>query len=198
MESSSDQSRDVGDVHHERGASLPGDGSESFKIDGAWVSARTGDDELGFMLTGEALEFVVVDGLRILAHTVGNHLIHAPGKIERVAVREVAAVSEAHAQHRVAGFEHRDVDGLIRLASRVRLDVGVIGAKEFLGALDGERFRDIDELAPAVVALAGQTLRVLVRQHGAHGLQHRFAHKILGSNQFDGSRLPVNFAGDGA
>ena len=150
------------------------------------------------MLLGQAFELVVIDGLRFLAHAVGNDLVHLPGEIQRVPVRQVAAVRQAHAQQRVAGFQHGHIDGLIGLAAGVRLDVGVLRAKELLGALDGKILRHIHVLATAVVALAGQALGVLVGHHRAQGFQHRLADEILRGDQFHRASLPVNFQVDGA
>ena len=149
------------------------------------------------MLLGQALELVVVDGFRLLAHPVGDNVVHLAGEIQRVAVSQVAAVRQAHAQQRVAGFQHRQVDGLIGLAAGMRLDIGVFGAKELLGALDGEVFRHIHILAAAVVTLAGQALSILVGHDGAQGFQHRLANEILGGDQLHGASLPVNFQIDG-
>ena len=57
---------------------------------------------------------------------------------------QVAAVRQTHAQQGVAGFHHRHVDGLVGLAAGVRLDVGVFGSEEFLGAFDGSgRAKDV-------------------------------------------------------
>ena len=72
-----------------------------------------------------------------------------------MAVREVPARRQVHAQNGVARLEHRQVNARIGLASGVRLDVGVLGAKEFFGALDGQVFHDVHELAAAVVTFAG-------------------------------------------
>ena len=44
---------------------------------------------------------------------------------------------------------------MVGLAPGVRLHVGVLGAEELLGAVDGELLDHVDELAAAVVALAG-------------------------------------------
>jgi hypothetical protein len=78
-----------------------------------------------------------------------------PEKIERVAVGQVAAVREVHAEHRVARLEQRQVDRHVGLRAGMRLDVGVVGAEERPGAADGGALGDVDELAAAVVPLAG-------------------------------------------
>jgi hypothetical protein len=57
----------------------------------------------------------------------------------------------------------------------VRLHVRVLGAEELLRAVDRELLDLVDDLAAAVVALAGIALGVLVRRHGADGLEHRRA-----------------------
>ena len=77
---------------------------------------------------------------------------------------QVAAVGKVHAQHSVARLEDGHVDGLVGLGAGVRLHVHVLGVEEFLGALDGQRFAHVHELASAVIALAGQALGVFVRQ----------------------------------
>jgi hypothetical protein len=46
-------------------------------------------------------------------------------------------------------------------------------AEQLLGALDGQRLGDVDELAAAVVAAARIALGILVGQHRALRLQHR-------------------------
>ena len=89
------------------------------------------------------------------------------------AVGEVAALVERHAQHGVAGLEQREIGGGVGLRAGVRLDVGVLGAEELLGAVDGEPLDLVHDLAAAVVALAGQPLGVLVGHDVGHRLQRR-------------------------
>ncbi len=88
-------------------------------------------------------------------------------KIERMAVRQVAAVRQVHAQDRVAGLNHGGVGLFIGLRSGMRLHVGVLGSEELLGALACQVLDDIHELASAVVALARVTFRVLVGEYAA-------------------------------
>ena len=49
----------------------------------------------------------------------------------------------------------------------------------------GEALGDVDELAAAVVALAGQALGVLVRQPAALGLHHGGGRVVLARDQLD-------------
>ncbi len=67
----------------------------------------------------------------------------------------------------------------------VRLHVGEAAAEQLLRALDGEVLGDVDELAAAVVALAGIAFGVLVGQHRALRLQHGAGDDVLGGDQLD-------------
>ena len=71
----------------------------------------------------------------------------------------------------------------------MRLHVGVIGAEELLGALDGEGLDLVDDIAAAVVAPAGVTLRVLVREHGTRRLEDGLRDEVLGRDQLQVERL---------
>ena len=57
------------------------------------------------------------------------------------------------------GLEQRVEDGGVGLRAGVRLDVGVLGAEELLGAVDRELLDDVDVLAAAVVAPARDSPR---------------------------------------
>ena len=50
------------------------------EIDDARIGAGAGDDHLGLVLLGEAVELVVVDRLGFLADAVGNELVHLARK----------------------------------------------------------------------------------------------------------------------
>jgi hypothetical protein len=86
---------------------------------------------------------------------------------------------------RVAGLQQGHEHRLVGLRARVRLDVGVAGAEQLLGPLDGERLDLVDEFAAAVVALARIALGVLVGQDRALGLQHRLGDDVFRCDQFD-------------
>ena len=66
------------------------------------ISAASADDHLGPFFFGEPLQFVVVDGLGFLGYAVGNDLVSLAGKIQVMAVREVAAMRQIEAENRVA------------------------------------------------------------------------------------------------
>src|SRR6185295_5074827 len=72
-----------------------------------------------------------------------------------------------------------------------RLHVGVLAAEQLLDPRNGEVLDDVDDLAAAVVALAGVALRVLVGEDGARRLQHRFGDEVLGGDQLEVAMLPL-------
>ena len=92
---------------------------------------------------------------------------------------------EPQPEHRVALLEHRVVGGHVRGRARVRLDVRVLGAEERLRPRDRELLDLVDDLAAAVVALAGQALGVLVGEHRADGLEHGGPGEVLGRDQLE-------------
>ena len=138
-------------------------------------------------------EFLVIDGLGFLAHAVGNKFVHFPGKIQRVAVRQVSAMREVHAEHCVARLQHGHVNGNVGLRAGVRLHVGVFRAKKRFRAINRQLLGTIDKFAAAVVALAGITFRIFIREHRAHGFDHGFGDKIFGGDQFKAGALTAAF-----
>ena len=83
------------------------DRAHAREVDHARIRAGAGDDHLRLVLVGELLELVVIDPLVVLAHAVRDDRVELPGEIQRMAVREVAAVREVHAEHGVARLQQR-------------------------------------------------------------------------------------------
>ena len=63
-----------------------------------------------------------------------------------------------------------------------------------LRALDRELLGDVDLFAAAVVAAAGVSLGVLVREHRALRLQHRDGHEVLGGDHLEVPALALELA----
>ena len=114
-----------------------------------------------------------------------------------MAVRQMPAVREVHAEHGVARLQQREIHRHVRLRARVRLHVRVLGSEQRLRAADGQRLGDVDELAAAVVALARIAFGVFVGQHRAGGLEDRLADEIFGGDQLEAVVLPVLFVANG-
>src|SRR4051812_26343213 len=104
----------------------------------------------------------------------------------------MAAVSEVHAQDAVADVEDGDVRGHVRLRAGMRLDVDMLRTwEERQGALLREPLDLVHELAPAVVALAGQALGVLVGEPRTLRLEHGTEGIVLARDQLDLPALPL-------
>ena len=99
-----------------------------------------------------------------------------------------------------AGLHQRHEHGLIGLRAGIRLDVGEAAGEQLAGALDRQIFRDVDELAAAVIAPAGIAFRVLVGHHRALRLQHRARDDVFRGDQLDlvaqTAELQLDRAGD--
>ena len=75
----------------------------------------------------------------------------------------------------------------------MRLDVGVVGAEQLLGAVDGQLLNDVDVFATAVVTLAWVAFGVLVGQHRTLGFHHRWAGVVFRGDQLDVMFLALGF-----
>ena len=180
---------DVGHVHHEVRIHLARDGGHALEVDDARIRARAAHDELGAHFLGDTLHLVVVDGLGLGVHAVAGEVVVAAAEVHRRAVREMAALGQAHAQHRVAQLDERLVRAQVRVRAAMGLHVGEVRAEQLAGALAREVLHEVDLLAAAVVALAGIALGVLVREHAAHGFHDGGRREVLRSDELDGVAL---------
>ena len=183
-----------GDVRHvgdDRRTDRLADVGDARKIDDARVGARAHHDHLRLVLVREALHLVVIDPLVVFAHAVRHDRVELAGKIQGVAVREMTAVREVHAQHRVARLQQGEVHRHVRLRAGMRLDVGVFGPEQVLGAGDRERLGDVDELASTVVPFARIPFGVLVRHHRSGCFENGLAHEVLRRDELEAGVLPM-------
>ncbi len=114
---------------------------------------------LGRSRSAMRLQLVVVDGLGFLGYAVGNDLVGLAGEIQRMAMREVSAVSEVQAKDGIAGLNHRGIGRHVGGRARVRLHIGVFGAEELLGAVARQVLDNVGKFASTVVALCRDNLR---------------------------------------
>ena len=105
---------------------------------------------------------VVVIHKALVVDAVLNRVVDFSGEIHRRAMRQVTTISKTHSQHRIAGLEQSVVNRDIGAGTRVRLNIGVVGAKQCFGALNGEHLSAVDKFTATVVALARITLGVLI------------------------------------
>ena len=170
--------------------------AETGEIDDPRIGAAAGDDHLGLVLVRQARDFVVIDAFIFFAHAVGDDLVELARKIERMAVRQVAAVRQVHAEDGVARVENAEVGALIRLRTGVRLHVGILGSEQFLGAVARQVLDPVREFAAAVIALARIAFGVFVGEDGAGGFENRFGNEVLAGDQFQARVLALRFMAD--
>ena len=188
-----DQSGRVGHVDHEYRAYLIGYAADTGVVPFAAVRTRAGDDQLRLMRAGFELQVVVVHAARRFVQVVADSVEHKAREVHGRTVTEVTAVAEVEPHEGVAGFEARHEHRHVRLRTAVRLYVHVLGVIEAFETVAGDILRDVHYLAPAVVAVTGIALGVLVSQHAAHRLHHLVTHEVLTGDQFDtfGLTLPL-------
>ena len=109
-----------------------------WEVDRPGIGARADNDHLRLSLVGKPLHLLVVDPLIVPSNTVRDDRVELSRKIQRMTVREVSAMREVHPKHRVARLQQRQIHRHVRLCARVRLHVGVLGAKQLLRARDGQ------------------------------------------------------------
>ena len=97
-------------------------------------------------------------------------MIEHARNVQLHAVRQMPAMGQVEAQHRVARLDGRQIDGHVGLAAGVGLDVGMLGAEQLLGPIAGQILDHVDMLAAAVIAPAGIAFGIFVRQHAADRL----------------------------
>ena len=155
-----DHPGDVRDVGQQIGAHRVGDLAEARPVGHPGVRGEAGDDHLGLVLPGQRLDLVVVQPLGDGVDAVGDDLVQLAGAVDRAAVRQVAAVQQAHAHHHVARLHQRIVDRAVGRRAGERLDVGpdllgrdAVGGKRLGRAAAGQRFHDVGVLDALVVAL---------------------------------------------
>ncbi len=179
MHSGRDEAGKVRHVDDEERADFVGNLAHAGKVEGAGIGAAAANDHLGLFALGNLFELVVVDDLGILADAVAGDAVQLAGKIQLVAVGEVAAMRQVEAEDGIAGLNNGHVGGGVGLRAGVRLHVRVLGAEELFGAVARQIFHHVGILAAAVVALAGVALRIFIGEDGTGRLQHRLADKIL-------------------
>ena len=185
MESGRHQAGNVGDVRQQIGADFAGDFTHALEINDARIRAGAHGDHLRLVFARHGGELVVINPLVVPAHAVVDDLEKFAGEIRLVAMRQMSAVAQIHRQHFVTRLQDGEINGHVRLAAGVRLDVGVFRAEKFFRAVNRQLLDGVHVFAAAIPAFLRIALGVFVREHGALRLQHRRADKIFAGDQFD-------------
>ena len=99
---------------------------------------------------------------------------------------------QAHPQYGIARLCHRQHNRAVRLRAAMRLYIRKITIKQFLGALDCQRFYDVGWTAALIISLARIALSIFVCEYRTLGFQYRTRHYVFRSDQFNLKLLPVD------
>ena len=108
----------------------------------------------------------------------------------------MAALREIHAHHGIAHIQQRKVHGQVGLRTGMRLHVGIFGAEQFAGTVNGQLLNLVHIRAAAVIAVARIALCILIGEHCAHCGHYRGADNVFTCNQLNvaalAGQLPVH------
>jgi len=190
MHPGGDQSGDMSHVDHQLGSDFISDRPEGGEIQDAGVGARSGDDQLRPVLQCQSPHLVHVDASGLPRHPVVEEGVRPSREVDGKTMREMPPMGKVHGEDRIPGLQSSGIDRLIGRRTRMRLHVGMFGAKSRLGPLDRQPLDLVHHFAAAVVALARVSLGVLVGEHGPHGFEYRGRGEVLGGYQLDVPPLP--------
>ena len=198
MLATGNEAGDMGHVDHQVGADAVGDLAEALPVPDTGIGGAAGDDQLRPGFFGLALNSIHVEQVVAFTHAVGDDVEPLAGHVDRRTMRQVPARIEIETHERVARLQQRQEHRLVHLRAGIRLHVGEIDAEQLLGALDGELFGDIDELAAAIIALARITLGIFVRHDRALRFQDGAGNNVFRGDQLDLMPLTTQFLIDRA
>ncbi len=190
------EARDMRDIGHEARLDAPGDLRESLPVDDARVGRGASDDQLRPVLLRQRGDSVVIEEFGLRIHAVVHEVVELAREADRAAVRQVTALAQLHAHHRVAGLEQGEVHGHVGRAARIRLNVGVLRSEQLLGAVDGELLDVVDEADALVIPSPRITFGVLDIQVGGQTLQHRRRSVVFAGDEVEGAGVALAVALD--
>ncbi|KAG0758203.1 hypothetical protein G6F22_019719 [Rhizopus arrhizus] len=163
VDATGDQPREVRHVGHEDRAHVVGDGTEPRKVQRPGIGRAARNDQLGPFAFGNAFHVIHVHALRYRVDPIAQGLEPAARHVDLGAVRQMPSRLQVQAKDLVSGRQQRQIDGLVRLASRMGLHVHVSGAEQQLRPGDRDVLCDVHVHAAAVVAASGIAFSVLRR-----------------------------------
>src|SRR5437773_4784413 len=102
MQAGDDRTGDVRNVRKHARANTFCYFADSLKVDDARISGRATDEQLWLVLFGDSLQLVVINRFGFARDTVIKDFVAETGKVQRMPVREMAAVRKVHPQNGIA------------------------------------------------------------------------------------------------
>src|SRR5699024_1534414 len=111
--------------------------TEGGEVDGARHCGTATEDQRGPVLLGQVPDLVEIDSARLLPNAVTDGVEPLPGLGDAPAMSQVPTAGQRHADYGVAGFAGGEVGGEVGWRYSVGLHIGVLGAEQRRGPLDG-------------------------------------------------------------
>ncbi len=184
-------------IHQQQRAALVGNRAHAGKIEKARIRAPAADNHLRLFRQRDLLQQVVVNGFRILTHSIRHHAVQLAREIQLVPVRQMPAMRQIQSQNRVSGLQHRHIGRRVGLRARVRLHIGMLRAEDLLGAIPRQVLHHVGKLAAAVVAASRIPLGILIREYRPSRLQHGAADEVFRCDHLQPFVLAANLGIDG-
>ena len=178
------QAGNVGHIHHEHSAVGMGNIRHGLEVNLPRIGGGTGHNQLGLHFIHLLGKCRIVNKALVI-DAVGHKVKVFAADVHGRAVCQVAAVVQRHTHHRVTRLQQSKIDSRVGLGTGVGLHIGILGTKQFAGALNGDLLHHIHILAAAVVTLAGQTFGIFVGKHRAHSRHHSGRHQVLRCDQLN-------------
>src|SRR5256885_8445181 len=102
MKSGRDWSSDVRDIGKHARANTARDLADAFKVDYPRISRRATHEQFWSMRLGDFVQLVVVDLFGLTRDAVISDFVTETREVQRMPVREMAAVREIHSQNLIA------------------------------------------------------------------------------------------------
>ena len=182
------KSRDVGHINKKICADFLGDVCKFCKINYTGIGGSACDYHLGLVLKGKGTNLFVID-ITVLIKSVGYHIVVFAREVYGRTVGKVSAAGKAHAENGIAYINKGVINSLVCLCAGMRLNVGMIGAKQLAGTAAGDILNDIYILAAAVITLSGITLGVFVGEDRTHCSQYCGRNDIFACDKLDVAAL---------
>ncbi len=129
----------------------------------------------------------------IRTDTVVHEIVENPRQVQLHPMRQVATMGQIESQYFVTGLQAGNVNRLIGLRTRMRLNIGEFGAEQLRGAIPRDIFNHVNEFAPSVIASSWISFRVFIGQYAADRFHDGGAGIVFAGDHLQAKMLPARF-----
>nr|DAH60793.1 MAG TPA: hypothetical protein [Caudoviricetes sp.] len=191
MQASRNKSCYMGHIHHHQWPIMPfgfiriKDFGKCDIVQNSAIRRCPNHDHLGFMQEQLPPKVIVVN-IAIVIYAVMHKIEQLTADVECCSMAQMTACRQIHCKDGIAFIKHGHVCCKICIGTAVWLDIDMIVCLEHLLPFPlAVGFKFINDIASAIVSLAGKSFCVFVCQATANCRHYIVAYKILTGNQFD-------------